>query len=260
LGSYLRSYVASRGRIGTSGYDPILGALSPPLRVLVHASAVLVLWSVLLLGWPEAGGAALLGWPEAGGAALAGAADLAARTCPWLLDRAGGGQRGCCSVVWESGLAAAVLYLVFHHVLHTRFRGVSHPGGPREHRIQRQPRWKDAATALPEPRNSGGSKNRGIGGSNSSSSSSSSWTYVTGQRSHAWTERRFAGTSAALTGEPAGRDVWAPPGTATVDEGGAGTATSRKKLSRVDERLVKELASGGREDGSVFNPSRNPNR
>jgi hypothetical protein len=83
-----------------------------------------------------------------------------------------------------------------------------------------------------------------------SHSTDPSWTYLTGQRSHDWTERRFAGTSAALTGEPVGRDVWA---SATPQQ------PANSKV-RVDERLVKELASGGRDDGSVFNPSQNPNR
>jgi hypothetical protein len=205
----LCAHVASSGTIGVSGYDPILGSLSPPLRVSVHASALLVLWAIGLWICPES---------------LVSGVDLI--------------QLGGCTLSRSlvlSGLVAASAYGLLQYIVHSQLRGVSNPGGPREHRIQRQPRWTDRSTAIDlNPKQS--------------RSGSPSWTYLTGRHSHEWTESRFAGTSAALTGEPVGRDAWAP------------APPPSPTRVRVDERLVKELASGGRDDGSVFNPSQNPNR
>lgn len=123
---------------------------------------------------------------------------------------------------WQSGFSAISTYLYVFYLCHSLFPGVSQPGGPRPHRIARKPQWPDKLHKLPDD---------------------TSLQHVVAHDAHAATLTTFAGTSAALTGEPAGRDIW---------------TKSNKKQPRVDERLVQELASGGRQPG--FNPHDNPNR
>ena len=110
--------------------------------------------------------------------------------------------------------------LVGNHYL---LPAVSDPGGPRPHRIQRQPKWDDRAIPLP--------------------ASMSKWRCAIAEESHAISEAAFG--EPLLTGEPFGRDLWTQE-------------PYNSKLKPVDETLVSALASGGR-SGS-FNPSVNPNR
>lgn len=185
--------------MGVRGYDPILGSLSPPLRLCVHITGCGVLWSLVLSIWPEMGG--------------------------WL----------------PSGMVVLAVYTGYFYYKNHCQPGVSHPGGPRAHRIQRQPLWtkKDndkSGTSLPWE-------------------AAAKWKFFTGRTSHAITEARWAGTSAALTGEPAGRDLWS-----STDPNPTSASPKKLKVRGVDERVVHELASGGRLDGSRFDPSQNPNR
>jgi len=122
--------------------------------------------------------------------------------------------------VWQAGVAALSLYLSVFFVLFYCLPGVSIPAGPRPHKIQRQPVWESKVHHFPK----------------------NDWRYKTGKESHEVSEARFAGTGAALTGEPSGRDIWTQETT---------------KNQRVDENLVEEMASGGRPSG--FSPSDNPN-
>jgi hypothetical protein len=222
------SYAAAAG---VRGYDPILGALSPPLRLLSHLSTVVLLWSAVLFFWP---GPAVLPDADLFRVSIGGH--------PWPSSSAAATSSSSFAVVVltlsfvQSGIAVGLTYLFFMYLVHHRLRGVSDPGGPRLRKIQRKPTWKDADSslgkALADPR----------------------FRFATGRASHKATEARFAGTSAALTGEPTGRDIWSDDG-ATNDAGG-----KHRAKRGGDERLVKEMASGGRDDGSVFNPSKNPNR
>lgn len=189
LFSYLRHYIADG--VGVLGYDPILGALSPPLRVRIHIAAAVACWAALLSIWPTRY------IPDA---------------CFWA---------NMSLAFWESGFVAIMTYLYVFYAIN-QLPGVSDPGGPRAHKIQRKPQWEDKELPLPK--------------------AADKWRFAVGAAGHEITEQRQAGTSAALTGEPAGRDIWT-----TVDGG---------KKPRVDERLVAELASGGR---SGFNPALNPN-
>lgn len=107
---------------------------------------------------------------------------------------------------------------------------VSDPGGPRSHRIQRQPQWDDRSIAPP--------------------ACITKWRCAIAEESHAITQTAFGG-EAVLTGEASGRDIWT-------------TEPHREKQKAIDEALVNELASGGRSSSSSgtnnFNPSVNPNR
>ena len=126
---------------------------------------------------------------------------------------------------YAAGQCALLLYLGVFWVLFYVMPGVSTPGGPREFKIERQPQWDDLEH-----------KHDLI----------DRFSFVTGSSSHEDSTKRFAGTACAITGEPAGRDIWSD------------SSDNKSKYSRVDEKLVQELASGGR-DRTSFNPSNNPN-
>jgi hypothetical protein len=132
-------------------------------------------------------------------------------------------------LVWMCGFAVVSLYLALFYVLCHVLRGVSDPGGPRQAKIQRVPAWHDKAWTTMD-----------------AIMAAQNWRFVTGQSGHAATEAEFAGTSGALTGEPAGRDVWMTLSTRT------------KPKQNLDQKLILEMACGGRPAG--FNPHVNPNR
>ncbi|KAL7559052.1 hypothetical protein ACA910_018408 [Epithemia clementina (nom. ined.)] len=181
-------------RVGTSGYDPILGSFSPLTRLLLHWSLILILW------------ASALAWLE--------------RTVHVDDDDV--------LVVGSVGGMVALSYGIVCHVIHHMLPGVSQPGGPRPLKIRRYPQWsKGIRPAAPKQ---------------------DSLMYAQASKSHKWTvEERFAGSKVALTGESIGRDVWKP----------LPTSSSKNDDSEVDEKVVQELASGGRPWG--FDPSVNPN-
>ncbi|GKY94922.1 hypothetical protein MPSEU_000457100 [Mayamaea pseudoterrestris] len=196
LWSYLYNHLV-HGQ-GVKGYDPVQGALSPPLRLGVHLSCCFFVWAILLAAWP------MLHIPDA---------------CL--------GGFGLTLSFWQSALVAVTTYSFSCHVICNYLPGVSHPGGARQHKMQRKPRWNNIESKLP---------------------SDSKWRFSSAHESHQVTMDRFADTEARLTGEPVGRNVWttAPP------------KQQQSSHHDVDERLVQELAAGGRPVGS-FNPSINPN-
>lgn len=194
--------------VGVQGYDPIQGTLSPPLRLRVHAAFCCATWALVLM-------------------LLRGLSDFP----PFRLLPEGD---------WASiGLAGAVAlfsYLLLCFRWHYLLPGVSHPGGPRPHKIQRQPQWENKATSLP-------------------SSVVSKWRCVVAQDSHEVTENAFrndvneANSSYNLTGEHAGRQIW----TTAANKQGNG-----KDIPKADEALIQGLACGGR-PYQGFNPAVNPN-
>lgn len=186
--------------VGVAGYDPIQGALSPPLRLRAHLSAILFLWTIFLLNWPLV--------------------FATATTCSpfWNLPYA----------FWYTAAAAVAIYSISFYILFHVLPGVSLPSGPRRHKIKRQPAWKNSWIPLPAV--------------------ATKWRCAYAQDSHKVSQAVFEGTSASLTGEPAGRDIWT----------GQTTGSEETSKKRVDERLVQEMASGGRPAG--FNPAVNPNR
>jgi hypothetical protein len=197
--------------VGVAGYDPIQGALSPPLRLRAHISAMLFLWTILLLGWPLLVVVALV-------------ADDTSTSCRyWNLPDA----------FWYTAAAVVTVYSAHFYVVFNLLSGVSLPSGPRPYKMTRQPAWKNAWVPAPAV--------------------ADKWRCAYAKDSHQVTMSVFQGTGASLTGEPAGRDIWTGQGTQHSQES---QQVSQNK--RVDERLVQELASGGREAG--FNPAVNPNR
>jgi hypothetical protein len=190
------------------GYDPIQGALSPPLRLLAHISAMFFLWAMILLVWPAF--------------MLLGSTSTVHSTCRyWNVP----------DVVWYTAGAAVAVYSAYFTVLFHVVSGVSLPCGPRPHKITRQPEWNNRLIPLPALVQAGKYK------------------CVYAQDSHNVTEQVFQGTGASLTGEAAGRDIWT---------GHSSKSSQQGKKSKVDERLVQEMASGGRSPGG-FNPALNPN-
>lgn len=120
-------------------------------------------------------------------------------------------------------LLSISIYLAFLFWVHYLLPAVSDPGGPRPHRIQRQPKWDDRPIPLP--------------------ANITKWRCAIAEESHTITEAAVG--ESLLTGEAFGRDLWT-------------RESYSSNLKSVDEKLVMELASGGRL-GS-FNPSVNPNR
>jgi squalene/oxidosqualene cyclase-like protein len=106
------------------------------------------------------------------------------------------------------------------------FWPVSYPGGPKKDPLDRLGQWPDKEYKL-----------------------SVDWRFLHAEESHAYTNSRFEGSrngSYKLTGEPAGRQIWARR---------LGTAASPQGASRRSSRLMKESDM----EMPAFNPSRNPN-
>lgn len=129
-----------------------------------------------------------------------------------------------CGILYSMfGEVSVIVYLLWCFYNHHLVPNVSHPGGPRLHKIQRIPQFHDKAIALDEVERK-------------------KWRAVVADESHEDTEQKFAGES--LSGEPVGRQMW---------------TTASKSKKRVDEKLVQQLAAGGRDPGT-FNAAKNPNR
>jgi hypothetical protein len=265
-------YYSLKDGLGVLGYDPIQGALAPALRISCHTSFVLMLWAGVLYGYDcfrnlnleqvtiifyiSCLGTALCGLLcyygycfTSTGTALFGV-DASAEVKRWgvgaffhapaLLLGLGAVMygyhsfkfAGFFSLLAYSGNLAAILYgLGCFYVFHV-MPGVSVPGGPRPHKIQRHPQWEDKNWEVLEQ--------------------SRQHRYVTADESHYVSEGLFAGTCAVISGEPAGRDMW-------TTETKSVPFTDKKANRKVDEALVRRMASGGR-SYSGFNPHHNPNR
>ncbi len=135
-------------------------------------------------------------------------------------------------------LLATLSYIISFGVVWTFGRGVSHPGGPREHKIRRMPKWDDVTTTI----------DQGL----LSSSSSSPWRCAVAKDSHISTLKRFGldpkthGENGVLSdkvvglcGEPFGRQMW--------------TTEVREKCSNVDVGLdVNTTDSVVKENNSAY--------
>jgi squalene/oxidosqualene cyclase-like protein len=180
-------------RVGVHGHDPILGALSPPLRVGIHVAACLYLWALYLLLIPIVTPTfAVFNWET--------------------------------STATSIGLLAFLTYALGYLAVQTLLPGVSDPGPPRAHKIQRQPKWNNVTTHIPNNK----------------------WRCVVAQESHQATKDRVG---VALMGEPAGRDSWTTATTTTDDESIVNNSNNND--------LIEQLARGGRPAG--FNAHLNPN-
>ena len=175
-------------------YDPISGSFTTPFRQLV---ALFSLWAVILASWPASA----------------------------IPDRC---LAGMSLSLIQSGVFAISVYAFIQFIIHYLLPGVSHPGGPRDHKIQRTPKWSDNSIALP--------------------ACAKNWRCTVAEESHEVSRIKFKGTAANITGEPSGRQMWT----------NQKESISKRKKHAFDEKLVLEMASGGRQNG-VFNPSSNPN-
>lgn len=106
---------------GIAGYDAILGALSPSLRLQVHISAWILLWALCT---------ALLGNTEVDDAEC------------WQRIPLG---------VWRSGVLSVLVYLTTYFVTTHFLDGVSMPEGPRVFKLGRTPQWDDTVTPADAP-------------------------------------------------------------------------------------------------------------
>jgi squalene/oxidosqualene cyclase-like protein len=241
------------------GYDPVQGALAPPLRLRLHVAAWTGTWALSHWFTQSFLVANNNNFINNNNNNISNTAE-----CPGLVDAS----------FWSCAVVSLVVYAALVHLVQSVRPGVSVPGGPRPHRMQRKPVWDNVTTTLPHantnPNSSCSSSTLAAAAASSvlpaqhllktTSSTALGWRWYTGQASHVASERRFAGTGAALTGEASGRDIWVATTTTTsTTVPFAPTKTPRKVgNTAVDETRVQEMAYGGRTPG--FNPSVNPNR
>ena len=156
---------------------------------------------------------------------------------------------------WQAGVAALAMYLWACYQFDER-PGVSVVGGPRPHKIQRQPAWDEKSQTIDARK-------------------LQHWRCAVAQDSHQATEQMFAAQKQQqpLVGEADGRQIWttAPPVTSEASPaqeqpnllqnlvGFMTGGDNNNDKKEVDESLVQQMASGGREEYASFDASKNPN-
>jgi hypothetical protein len=226
--SYYYHYVIKNQRlIGVCGYDPILGSFSPDLRILIHCICLLIIWSIVLLF--------VITFVKPDDMTFPTSCSHAIIHVPNTFLYVGSVVVGC--------------YFVWFYYLYYIANGVSIPGPPRKHKIKRQPQWKNAILPIPSYIVNNGNGNQ--------------YRLSYGKESHCITEQLCFGTSASITGESYGRDIWtthepisSSSSSTTVN---SKCTTKRNATKMVDDQFIQEMASGGRSYHG-FNPSINPNR
>jgi lanosterol synthase len=139
----------------------------------------------------------------------------------------------------ELSVAVTIAYSGFYFILYKFGKGVSHPGGPREHKIRRMPQWNDQESSIDHLLTTNGE----------------TWRCVVASESHRATLEKFHLTSedgengiksgtVGMSGEPFGRQIWIKSNHGLV------------KLKKKVMADVQEMACAGR---NGFNPSKNPN-
>lgn len=143
---------------------------------------------------------------------------------------------------WNLGIVTAICYAAIFFILDKVTLGVSHPGGPREHKIRRMPQWDDKKSLVDDMLVSSDGKEK--------------WRCAVATDSHRATlssfglqakdgENGIKSDAIGMTGEPFGRQMWVKD-SKSVDV----------HLSMEQEKCIRDMARAGR-DG--FNPSKNPN-
>lgn len=143
-----------------------------------------------------------------------------------------------CNIV-VLAFAITTMYSGFHFVTYKFMKGVSHPGGPRTHKIRRIPVWEDTDTNIDHLVGTDGEK----------------WHCVVARDSHRSTltafglspsdgENGMKSGSVGLTGEPFGRQIW-------VKDNQSFNTLTKKQMDQ-----VTDIARAGR---NGFNPAINPN-
>jgi hypothetical protein len=197
LGKGLWTYLFSQlfsSTAGIWGYDSSLGSFCPIWRISFHISAILFIYSGVLMLYSEH--------------------------------------------QMKIGLLTVGIYAGIFFVIDKLTLGVSHPGGPREHKIRRMPQWNDEQSNIDHMlmADAGDAK----------------WRCAVAQDSHRATLSAFGLTkqdgedgikagALGMSGEPSGRQIWTKDSNGIVD---------------VNKASIREMAAAGR-DG--FNPSKNPN-
>jgi hypothetical protein len=127
LGRGLWSYLLEYYRKGEAvwGYDPILGAFSPNLRLRFHGVAILVVYALVV--------------------------SVVGPHVPVRMD-APCAKKDLWSVMdlVRAGVVTVFVYGSWQYILHHLLPAVSHPGPARAHKMQRNPQWKDADSQLPD--------------------------------------------------------------------------------------------------------------
>jgi hypothetical protein len=204
-----------KGTVGVTGYDTNLGALSPPLRLSMHGCGILSVWALYLaLSQP---------WTTLWDSTMVLRPDVP-RPLIFTNDMD--------LTIWQSAIMACILYTFVCWRL-SQLPGVSVPGGPRPKKIQRQPVWTNKVQKL----------------NGTVLSPNSPWKCLVAEASHKDTLSKFQ--SKALTGEPAGRQLWT---TAAQME-----PTTVSASATDAEEWIQTMAQGGRPSFGHFNPSENPN-
>jgi hypothetical protein len=188
---------------GVGGYDPILGSFAPILRIAFHGSIILMLGSIgcfvivtttTILGIHQESKVILL-------EIFVTATTMTTTT--------------------------TLVYLSACYYVHHRWPGVSVPGGPRPHKIQRQPQWNTNDIPL-----------------------------LLQSSQSLMCQAGINDDTPLCTGEAAGRDVWM---CSTTNSQSAASNTNKTQHRHISEAMIQEMAAGGRTYG-IFNPSINPNR
>lgn len=214
--------------IGICGYDPILGCFSPDLRIMIHCISIIILWFIVLLF-----------------------------TITFIIPDDITFKSNCIHSIIHIpntflivGSVVMSSYLLWFYYLYNIASGVSVIGPPRKHKIQRKPQWNNVVIPIP---------------SNILNNNNAKYRLSIGNESYRITEKLFLGTSASITGETSGRDIWTnhePIITSTTNSTSKNNNSTTSKNSnsiKIDDKLIKEMASGGR-SYTGFNPSINPNR
>ena len=223
LWSWFYNYL--KDDVGVSiGYDTILGCLSPTLRIAFHLGLSILLWSLLLIVWPTI--MSLMIETTYAAAATGASGHKPKIICLNNIDLN----------IWQAGITAIMLYsFVVWRI--SNMVGVSVPGGPRQCKIQRQPKWSNTQHKIQDQTLLDGKL----------------WKCLVANESHKDTLTKFQ--SKALTGEAVGRQIWSS----------SASSSATSSLSASEEASIQDMASGGRCTASnknefgTFNPSKNPN-
>jgi hypothetical protein len=237
LGTGLWSYLFEYYRQGQAvwGYDPILGAFAPPLRLRFHGVALLVLYALMVaVIWPR------MPWHSS----TTTTDNTTTANTQWCSHEDNDVSTSVLDLMHAS-IVTFFLYLSWQYLVHHLLPAVSYPGPARDHKIQRIPQWKNCDTKLP-------------------SFALDSWRCVVAEESHDVSRQRFQGTSAQITGEPSGRQMWTnSQPSSSFSTTTTSTTTNSNNNTDHEENLIQQLAAGGRDSTGkpgTFNPAKNPNR
>jgi len=199
LYTYLYSQLFS-SYTGCWGYDSSLGSFAPFWRLMFHICTIMVFYAVVLY---------------------------------MNMSSSNSNVQNL-----KVGLRVTLVYTLAFFFYGKFSKGVSDPGGPREHKIPRMPKWNNVQVSIPK--------------------NSQKWRCAVAQDSHRVTLKRFNldpkshgedginSGDIGMHGEPFGRQMW------TTEP----NPIDWSHVSEEQRELIKDMAKAGRQD---FNPSFNPN-